>query len=152
MIAVRPATPDDIEALPDADPRHYPDQRWREMLRLWPADHLAEHTRVLLDEQGPYALYGVSPLWPGVGELWWVLAPRAYQHRTLLVWIALRLIEEATALLDAHRLHVTVDANDQAQIEMLLSLGFRFQGAQEHYYRPGDTYNVYALFPKELRS
>jgi hypothetical protein len=128
-INIEPATFDQIYdiPLPDGmfmfDPKkQFKDEEW-----------LKEHSRCVSKDGLTLAVFGVVPIWPGVGHAFAYIHKDASKYPITLITAGREMVELAFLEKELWRLQATVDENFDAGIRYLYALGFYLEGVMKQY-------------------
>jgi len=94
---------------------------------------LGVHARTILHRGTPLAVFGVLPLWKGVGHLFGYVDERAPRYPITLTAGAMQLLQLACRNFEFWRLQATVPATFNRGIAFLSHLGFAVDGFLPRY-------------------
>lgn len=123
-INIRPATFDDIRRVP-LDPQ-YEFQPPEEVFHDLGQFHT--HSRAVEKNGEMIAVFGVTPIWEGVGHCYGYVTKDAPHYKKTLIIVGREMVAIAADGFGFWRLQATVDTRFQRGINYLLALGFSVDG------------------------
>lgn len=123
----------------------------REYLNAFPdyIDHIAngadpDHSWTGIVFNKIVCIFGISMLWPGVGEMWMIPSVHISDSPIAVVRASKKIISETITELDLWRLQVTVNVNNLQAFRFAKALGFNVECVMTKYGPEGHDY--YMMF------
>jgi hypothetical protein len=134
---IEPATFDDVRAIkiPEQFQMVAPEVQFES--EQW----LSEHARVVRKDGVTIAVFGVKPLWKGVGHVFGYVTADAKQYPKTLVCCGRAIMEEGCSPERGFwRLQATVESNFNRGIRYLMLLGFTIDGLLKRFGPDGNDH------------
>jgi hypothetical protein len=150
---IRPTVPEDILGIQPAAHFEYINL-WKDILGVSEAaPQLAVLSRAIEIDGHVVGIFGITPGIPGVGEIWFLLEPGAYEHPVAMAWAMKKLMPITWDSMHFHRLEATVQRGTPVEdktIKLLEYHKFEREGLKVNWV-PGKEHWFYAKQCQELQ-